>query len=204
MSFDPIALEERLARLPPQHRTAFAAACAQRQLENYEVFHRDAGWGEPQVLVDALALLWEAVAHPGTADQARLRVLAQRAEAQAPDLQQHGSVWAGFALDAAAAVAYALWSFSDEDAQQAAWAAGGAYESIYHYVSWELDPSPDPTSDEQVHAHPWMREELQRQEEDLRMLEVTEALGPNHLALLRERSESGGLRPVQRALRYLG
>jgi len=49
---------DRLFNLSPTHRIAFAASCAERLFPNYVAFSRDAIWGNPQQLREALDAVW--------------------------------------------------------------------------------------------------------------------------------------------------
>ena len=49
---------DELFNLPPTHRIAFAASCAERLFPNYVAFSRDANWGNPQQLREALDAVW--------------------------------------------------------------------------------------------------------------------------------------------------
>lgn len=44
------SLKPQLERLPPKHRTAFAATCCERLLPNYSEFTRQVEWDEPDTL----------------------------------------------------------------------------------------------------------------------------------------------------------
>lgn len=60
--FEFESLERELAQLPPLHRVAFAAACCERLLPNYDAFCRMYDWGNPEVPRAALNEVWEILA----------------------------------------------------------------------------------------------------------------------------------------------
>ncbi|HAG81307.1 MAG TPA: hypothetical protein DCL61_09060, partial [Cyanobacteria bacterium UBA12227] len=55
--FDTLAQE--LEGLSPIHRVAFAAACCERMLPNYNTFCRQVDWGDPSVPRKALDEVWQ-------------------------------------------------------------------------------------------------------------------------------------------------
>ena len=59
LCFDESGLIARLAKLPNEWRVAFAALCAERQLPNYVRFSTRSGLGNPGVLREALASIWD-------------------------------------------------------------------------------------------------------------------------------------------------
>ena len=82
--FDAADLERELDALPPAHRTAFAAACAERLLPNYGVFSEVEGWGDPARLARGLDSVWRYLeGHPLPAE--RLEGLLRDEDRLAPD-----------------------------------------------------------------------------------------------------------------------
>jgi len=59
LTYDEDRALARLEAVSLSHRAAFAAACAQRIVGNYYVFHFSEGFGDPDVLVRALSRVWE-------------------------------------------------------------------------------------------------------------------------------------------------
>jgi uncharacterized protein len=200
-TYDEFALRILLEDLPHRHRAAFAAACAQRQLENYEAFAIEVRWGDPAMLAQALDRAWQLLRGQEPIDAQELSRLAAACEALAPDAHKFRNRWTVWAVDAAASAAYALRCLLDDDPQLAVWASGCAYAAVHGYVVAERDLDlNDPSAREQVREHPLVQEELRRQDEDLTMLQGAKMLTSSVLATLRERSRTGGLRPISRRL----
>ena len=60
--FEFYTLEKELEILPPFHQVAFAAACCERLLPNYNAFCRQVDWGDPSVPRNALDEVWQILA----------------------------------------------------------------------------------------------------------------------------------------------
>lgn len=57
--YDFETLEKELEGLPGLHRIAFAAACCERLLPNYNAFAREESWGAPFIFRNALNEIWQ-------------------------------------------------------------------------------------------------------------------------------------------------
>lgn len=58
LKLDEMMLVSELRRLPASLRVAFAAACAERQMPAYRLFHAQTGGGDPEALERALEDVW--------------------------------------------------------------------------------------------------------------------------------------------------
>jgi uncharacterized protein YjaG (DUF416 family) len=190
----------RLEALPPSHRAAFAAACAQRIVGNYYVFHSYEGFGDPVVLVRALSRVWELLPSPeiGTRDREMLADLARQCFDLAPDSWEFPeSHLVGFALDAAAAVTCSIECLLEGNPQTAVCAADHVYSSIDGFVVEKYGPFsylPGRFNEEwKIVKHPIVQAELRHQEDDLRYLERSVRVDGETVAHLRRRSESRGV-----------
>jgi uncharacterized protein YjaG (DUF416 family) len=171
LRFDDAELIARLAKLPNKLRVAFAAACAQRQLPNYEMFSKKSGSGNPQIFEEALDSVWEDLQGRPVSDvelASTLEKCLSLIEGEKDDPDED----AAYADDAAASVAYAIRARLTGAPQEAAWAAKRAYEAIDHMVMNQF-----PTGligrdlERDVVSHPLVQTELRRQQADLRDLE---------------------------------
>ncbi len=68
-------LTSLLAKLSHKHVGLYFAACGERLLPFYEVFHRKESWGEPRVLREALDCVWAALS--GTAEDHWSKLIAE-------------------------------------------------------------------------------------------------------------------------------
>lgn len=126
-SYDEDGLVDRVARVDPVRRTAFALSCAQRLLPLYQRFVERSGSADPGKLIGVADRLWAVLqGQPATNLAADQRL----AESLVPDDEDDSWVLeTGYAQSAAAAVAYAVRSWLTGDPQEAAWAARQLYEA---------------------------------------------------------------------------
>jgi uncharacterized protein len=107
MAYDRETLIRGLARLSHSHRVAFAAACCERLVPNYQAFSAVEGWGQPDALQEGMAIVWRWLAGVAQSDE-RIQQVAHACEEVAPDMEAFSSLFAAPALDAAAAVSDTL------------------------------------------------------------------------------------------------
>lgn len=195
--FDENCLVLKLKELPRELRVAFAAACAQRQLPAYEAFHQETGEGDPAALAGMLERVWQDLSgRPMATDD--LRSMIDRCMVLTPSEEavDHWTDHHAYAEDASASVAYALRTRLTGEAQEAAWAARRAYESLDQYVIRQLGIDVnEPRAEDRIVGHPLIQKELEREERDLEEL----ATGPDRssapdvlVAALRARAEEEG------------
>lgn len=202
--FDEKGLKKRLAALPAPHRAAFAAACCERMLPNYEAFVALERWGDPNVLRGALDRVWQSL-EGRPLGRAQAADLFEACVSVGPDTEDFTSLFVGAAGNAAASVAYTLQCALDGDPTQATLAGRLAVESVFAYLARVNDPetgvhADDPTFDEQLWRYPLMAAELRKQEGDLLTLSRAAALTPALLEELRRSSQRAGIRPFERGL----
>ena len=191
LHFDEPDLVARLARLPSKLRVAFAALCAERQLPNYIQFSERSGWGNPNVLKDALKSIWQDIqGQPLT--KAELETILERCMALVPSGEEDTEEETAYAEDAAASVAYTIRARLADDPQEAAWAARCAYTAVDHFIMSQID-SMIVTREHQrfILSHPLVQAELQRQQADLKDLELASAqksLPASVISTLRDRA----------------
>jgi len=166
--FDEEKLVSALQELSVNFRVAFAAACAERQLPTYRVFHERTGKGNPLVLRDALDRIWDDLGGRPLAPE-EIKTAIDQCLAYMPGETDGGfSQHHAHAEDAAASVAYALRTRLTGEAQEAAWCARRAYESLDSHVVNELDVDPgEPGAEDRIVRHSAIQRELSRQDRDL-------------------------------------
>jgi uncharacterized protein YjaG (DUF416 family) len=111
-------------------RIAFAAICAERLIPNYEEFQIETGWGDADVLRQALALAWDFMTEPDRTGE-KYRAVILQCKAVAPDADDFMSPLTSLALDAAAATAATLELCLKDSAERAAFVAQSAYDSAF-------------------------------------------------------------------------
>jgi uncharacterized protein YjaG (DUF416 family) len=173
LKFDEAKLVAELEQLSAPMRVVFAAACAERQMPAYKLFHSQTGQGDPDTLQHALDDVWQ---HPNMAVSEE-----QIEEVMALIPQEDGfaGLWtqrATNAQNAGMSVIYALRTRLCGEAQEAAWAARVAYEALDNVVinSEGIDTN-NPDGEHRVLSHPLIQAELARQHWNLDELRCASA-----------------------------
>ena len=191
LRFDEPDLVARLAALPSKLRVAFAVLCAERQLPNYIRFSERSGLGNPNVLKEALASIWEDLQGQPLAT-AQLETILERCMALIPSDEEDTEEETAYAEDAAASVAYTIRARLADDPQDAAWAARRAYDTLDYFLMSQIDSTSVTREDEEfVLSHPLVQAEFQRQQADLKDLELASAeksLWASVISKLRDRA----------------
>lgn len=173
LDFDEPGLVARLAKLPSELRVAFAALCAERQLPNYIQFSERSGWGNPNVLKDALESIWQDI-QGQSHSKAEFETLLEQCMTLIPTEDTEGDT--ANAEDAAASVAYTIRSRLADDPQEAAWAAQCAYNALWHLLMSQIEStSIEPEHVRFVRSHSLVQAELRRQQADLQELQLVSA-----------------------------
>lgn len=164
---DATQLLQKIEGLPRQLRTAFAAACAERMLAEYARYSEQAQIGKPDVLKSILTRLWQDI---GCDEMSQTEIeLAKETCDKLVPARPHPSVPGPIIVeDAPAAVLYALECHQSGMAQQAAWAAECARETLEESVmeKEEIQGYPAEVND-RLDRHPLLRAEVARQNRDL-------------------------------------
>jgi uncharacterized protein len=183
-----------LDRLPPAHRTAFAAACAERLLPNYAAFAAETGWGDTRRLRAALDAVWRHLGDPGGVAASELRAHYAAVDEAIPDTEDFDTPLVSFALDAGVAVLSATAACYDPDPAHAASASEAATDTLDMFIQESLDlDASGPELEAVIAAHPLMQRERARQAEDLQTLADASVLTADVLEALRARSWNGGV-----------
>ena len=187
LNYDQGLLMSRLDRLGREEKTAFAASSAQRILPLFGKYARLRD--DPrlfELLANALDLTWQALADP----QTEVNAVAEQAETLVPDSEDNWTLEAGYAQNAAAAVAYAARTWIHDSSQDAAWAALQVYETA-DLASVQQDRVLNlgaPHDDAKVLRSELVQQALAGIEADIRFVEETHGTWPG----LRERAEAFG------------
>lgn len=167
LTFDEKKLVADLERLPRPLRVAFAAACAERQMPAYRAFVSEHHIEKSDALDQALHDAWE---NPTKRDRMELQQQLQKCMALIPreDVVQPWTEGATYAQNAGISVAYTLRARIGGEAQDAAWSARVAYESLDHFViNRENIDTNHPGGEARVLSHSLVQGELLRQRRDL-------------------------------------
>src|SRR5262249_693934 len=185
---------DKLFNLSPTHRIAFAASCAERLFPNYIGFSRNANWGNPQQLRDALDAVWShLLGNPLTPSAARK--LIKQCEPFVPDTEEVQADLVSDGLDAGAAVLETLSSCIDDNPQHAIDASISATDTVDRHI--QIVEGLDYTVmyfeeriaiEERIAKHPLMLREIKKQESDLQLLEHTPTINAALIDQLRQPS----------------
>lgn len=185
-TYDEASIVRRLSSLDRKHKTAFAAACAQRLLPLFQRYADLAPSADGAVVGSVVSLVWEALRG------APIDLLPQQqlAEAQVPVEDDNWVLETGYAQSSAACAAYAVRTWLNDDPQEAGWAARQAYE-VADYAAQQLLNDLDlnaPDAENKLLGHELVRAALDAIERDLRLVE---GLEPDLEALVARATSEG-------------
>lgn len=170
-------LASRLREASRTGRAAFAAACAERLQPKLSA----PGGAAAQ---QTLAALWDHLCGARSLREDQLRTL--RSSVDAAILPDDDRRQDSYTEDALAAIAYAIEALLTEDPDLAVWAGRRPVETLDAFLGNIVGPEPDP--DRAAWEHPLMREEIQRQLDDVS--ELTNSREPSVAAIQRVRDRA--------------
>lgn len=103
MSYSKIEIESDLNEISEDKKVLFCTLTCEKLLPNYEYFHQQTGWGNPEILKEGLVLLYDFVLKEHFNKKEVESLLAQ-IDLIIPDTEDFESIEVSFALDAANAV----------------------------------------------------------------------------------------------------
>jgi uncharacterized protein YjaG (DUF416 family) len=190
LTFDLDRLTKELSGLPPRRRVAFAASCCERLLPNYAAFARDANWGSPSVLREALDQVW-AVAGGDNPNPERIRELRTATDRVMPDTESFSSDYTSSALDAGVAVLQALECCIDGDPATSAQAASSARDTVDMYIQTRDGLQYGAVDFEtRIRCDSLMVKELEKQRADVQLLASSPFSDKEIATILRSSSET--------------
>ena len=183
-TYDESDLLRRLSSLTPLGRSAFALCCSLRLFPGYLSWHSEVGTIPDRRVEDLLALLEGLFL--GQARGAGVELQSVDVETLLDLMPTENSTWSQswpIAEDAVACLVYTLESLQKSDLQEAAWAARRAYESADQLAILDLEDGSRGFPDEQVLLkHPFVQQELERQERDFDLISKGELAAAINLA----------------------
>jgi uncharacterized protein len=197
--FEFDTLEQELEKLPAFHRVAFAAACCERMLPNYNAFCRMYNFGDTSVLRNALDEVWQ-ILQGKPIDELRIERLINDFDGDniAPDSLDFGSE-SYKSLQVIDAICKTLKSCYEpttiEIVRVVEYARNiiefsVAWEDESFNISWEKDGEEKFT--EAIANHPFAVREMAKEAEDLQRLKETEILDEDFLEWLRTSFNNDG------------
>jgi uncharacterized protein len=198
--FDYESLEKELATLPLFYQIAFAAACCERMLPNYNYFFRLENFGNPEIPRAALDEIWQHLIEEKTIEPDRVEQLIEDCgnEDIFPDSLDYGAT-CNEALETLQALIYTIDSFREPSIDQIIKVAQHARNIIEAYVpdsgepynvTWEKDG--EEKYCRTIASHPFAVRELAKESEDLQRLKQAQTLDRDLLEWLRTSFNNDG------------
>lgn len=193
-------VEPELELLPFNYQVAFAAACCERLLPNYNLFSREADWGNVLLLRNALDEVWHLLQGKAI-DVDFLSKLCDECEENLPhDDDNHASAYVPEAQRACAAICCLLDICLEENPEQVPWIIMQIKDTLNEYLEWQLEQSLGSSWEQlseakkirTINNHPFTLREMARQEEDLQKLQAATNLDADLLKWLRNASYNDG------------
>jgi uncharacterized protein YjaG (DUF416 family) len=193
LRFEEPLLRAQLDRLPREHRTAFAAACAERLFPAYLRFSHEATKADVETLRALLDRLWDDLTGSNPLSELEARASAKKCLALVPREEDEPSDAQPCAEDATAALAYAFETRVKSGSREAAWSARRAYEALDHFLMFDDSGVVASANEQRLLEHPLVQAELARQRRDLdELLRAREGAVDEVAARLRDRAKEEG------------
>jgi len=188
-----------LSVLPSPHRLAFCAAISQRMLPSYNIYVREEGWGNPNVLVAALDEVW-LILEGKIPNFIEIRQLIESCEEVCPNADDcRKSVWIMEAMFTTEAICGTLGYILEDTSLAAAKVAQTVRESLYAHIEFKMDNSGanwDNKSlkeqEKEVANHPLTIKEINKENEDFNCLIQSKFLDRELLKWLRTSFDNDG------------
>ncbi|MDR6193288.1 DUF416 family protein [Siphonobacter sp. SORGH_AS_0500] len=159
-----------LTSLTQQGKLAFAYSVVVRMQPQYQVFYDREGWGDPAVIKASLRAIHDNLV--GTRSITHIDLLLDQLEAVIPDLDEHESYLASYAMDAGCAIHSALEYLLKSQDEQIINVAILGRDTVDMYVQELRDLSPnDPALEEKIATDLYMVNEVGRQLSSLQRLQ---------------------------------
>jgi len=195
-------LEKELEALPLLHQVAFATACCERLLPKYNIFSREAGWGDSYFLRTALDEVWQ-ILEGKPVDETKLRQILSDCDDSdkiSPDADDcHSSKYVAEAQRTAGAICYTLELCLEPTLQRVVLVARQVTETLFEFLDWKFQEASDSwdakSFKEQMEVianHPFTVREIAKQNEDLQRLKQRSTLDQEFLQWLRISSNNSG------------
>ncbi|MEG4444864.1 DUF416 family protein [Microcoleus sp. AT9_B5] len=197
--FEFDTLEQELEKLPVFHRVAFAAACCERILPNYNALCQMYDWGDPSVLRNALDEVWH-ILQGKPIDELRIERLINNCGSDniAPDSLDFGSD-SYKSLQVIDAICTTLRACNEAATKEIVRVVKYARNTVEFSVAWEdesfnisWEKDGEDKFIEAIVSHPFAVREMAKEAEDLQKLKETETLDKDFLAWLRTSFNNDG------------
>ncbi|MBS1813670.1 MAG: DUF416 family protein [Acidobacteria bacterium] len=153
-------VETELHKLSDSQRIVFGRLVCERYLPEYRSFSVQYGWGEPELLEEAVRFA-ESQRTERTGDRSQAEELLEKCVEATPDADDFDTVLVDYAQDAAIMVCHLIQYFLEWDVKSIASIASKARDLVDAKVQFEekLNPS-DPELEFRIASSPLMQAEL--------------------------------------------
>ena len=188
-------LKAKVVRLGHAKSLAFAAACCERAIPNYEVFSLEEHWGNSKILRRSLDSIWLFIAEArNNVDRSHTERLLEALNMVTPDTENFKSILTSAALDAAISIAESLDYMRENSANHIVTVASLARDTVDMFLQHaEANIDSTVNSGEAIVHHPLMVAELAKQQTDVDVLESTDVLTSEFLARFQQGAALGGM-----------
>ena len=174
-----------LNQLKLEKQAFFAALTCEKMLPAYQLFSKEANWGNPSILEEILILLYEFI-NGNEINMNQIKDLESELEINAPDLDEIENSFASYGLDACAAFDESLSFILTKNIDHLVNIVSSATNIVDMCVQEKesLEPS-DKDLEIKIENDPFMQKELKRQETIIKALQDIE-LNSQTIAKLRK------------------
>lgn len=161
-------IKKQLTTLSTKRQLLFGVIICERLYPGYVEFNRIHGWGNIDILQEAIAMMRQYLIDENLFDTDEIQEIIERVEMNTPDMDNFSSVLASLALNSCTAIYSTLKFMLDRDVDDIADVASYARDTIDAYLQekYNLDPN-DPTRNERVESDQLMVHEKWNQKQVL-------------------------------------
>ncbi len=149
---------QRIRELNYLQKAVLGAAIIERMLPNYALFSEATGFGDQQVLRNALNLIWEKILIPKS--KIGLEKLVEKVEPNVPELSEFDMFGTYPAIDVATAILTMLHGLMAKEEQEFVSIAKISQAAVAKYIEFSLLAEDITPSNQLVREHPQMQYEI--------------------------------------------
>ena len=150
---------QRIRELNYLQKAVLGAAIIERMLPNYSLFSEAPGFGDEQVLRNALNLIWEKILLPKS--KISLEKLVEKVEPNVPELSEFDMFGTYPAIDVATALLGMLQGLMTKDEHEFVSVAKISQATVAKYIEFMLMAEDISPTNELVREHPQMQYEIE-------------------------------------------
>lgn len=150
---------QRIRELNYLQKAVLGAAIIERMLPNYSLFSEATGFGDEQVLRNALNLIWEKILLPKS--KISLEKLVEKVEPNVPELSEFDMFGTYPAIDVATALLGMLQGLMTKDEHEFVSVAKISQATVAKYIEFMLMAEDISPTNELVREHPQMQYEIE-------------------------------------------